>query len=489
MDFLDPKKQKAHSIRLIIGYILIGFMLLLATVILVYQAYGFGIDRHGRIIRNGLVFVSSVPSDADIYVNGERKARTADTLVLPAGPYVFEIKREGYRTWKRAVTVEGGTVQRFDYPLLFAETLETKTAKQYAAPGLATQSPDLRWLLVQSNTPDVFDLFDMNSSTPTPTAFTIPLEILSVDTTTIGWQEVEWSKNNRHVVLRRLFTKSGQESSEYILVDRENASASRNLSVLLGFTPTVLELRDKAYDQYFVFDQPNGTLFTASLEQPTPRPYLSNVLAFTSDGTETVLYVTDQEAPPGKALIRIRQGEDSYTIRQVASDAAPYMLDLARYSGAWYVAAGASGEDKIYVYKNPVDTLRSSNSDVLVPVHILKTVHPTYVMFAPGARFVLAENGQDFAVYDIKNNKGYAYEIGLPIDSALGHAVWIDGYHLATTSGGQTLVFDYDGTNNQILSPTSQSSLPYFGREYRQLYTITPDNRLTVTELRTPNNR
>lgn len=488
MDFLDPVKQKAHKRRLIAGYILIGMVLVLASIILLYQVFGYGIDRHGRIFQNGLVFISSLPDNAEVYVNDKRQESTTNTrLVMPAGQYVFELRREGYRTWKRAITVEGSSVQRFDYPLLFADNLETSTVKQYAAPGLATQSPDRRWLLAQNDTANSFDLLDINEQNPTPTTLTLPIELLSAGTVTTGWQEVEWSKDNRHVLLRRLFTRAGLAAREYILVDRENANAAVNLSVRLGFTPSVLQLRDKAYDRYYALDQSNGLLFTATLEQPTPQPYLEKVLAFQSEGADSVLYATSQDAPTGKTLIRIRQGEDHFTVRQVDAAAAPYLLDLARYDDAWYVAAGASGEDRVYVYKNPVEALKTSG-DVLVPVHILKTVRPTYVAFSPESRFVMAEGGQDFGVYDVKNNNGYNYLLEEPL--AAGHVTWSNEYHLAaTTTAGQAIIFDYDGTNSQLLSAGRPGTTPFFNDTYRWLYGLTATNSLDRTELRAERDR
>ena len=490
MDFLDPQKQKAHARRLIAGYILIGVVLLLATIILLYQAFGYGIDRHGRIFQNGLVFVSSVPEGAEIYVDGVRENNPTNArLALPAGQYVFEVKREGYRPWKRAITVEGGTVQRFDYPFLFPEQLDVATTKQYAAtPSFVTQSPDRRWLLAQ-NAANSFDLFDLDASAPVPTPFSVPAEILSAGTTTTGWKEVAWAKDNKHVVLKRAFTLGGQPADEYLLLDREDASKSVNLSVLLGFTPTVLQLRDDAHDRYYAFDQPNGALFTASLDRPTPQPYLDNVLAFQSSGNDAVVYATSEDAPPGKTLIRMREGADNYTIRQVASDAAPFLLEIERFEDAWYVVAGASTEEKVYVYKNPIDSLKSGDGDVLVPVHILKANDPNYVSFAPESRFVFVENGSEFAVYDAKNNKGYAYSLETPVDAALGHATWMNEFYLQVVSNGQVIAFDYDGANREILVPAASGTVGYFDRDYRKLYSISASHTLSATNLRLPQDR
>jgi len=44
MDFLDPRKVKAHRIRLIIGYVMVTLLIVLATIVLIYDTYGYGID-------------------------------------------------------------------------------------------------------------------------------------------------------------------------------------------------------------------------------------------------------------------------------------------------------------------------------------------------------------------------------------------------------------------------------------------------------------
>lgn len=484
MDFLDPKKQKAHSRRLLIGYVLMGLALIMATTVLLYQAYGFGIDRHGRVIQNGLIFMSSHPEGATIYANGVRQDSTNTRLTIPAGPYTFELRRDGYHTWKRAVTVDGGSLQRFDYPFLFPTKLTTTTTKQYtAAPSAVLQSPDHRWLLVPASA-DSFDRFDLREEAPQPEVVTIPAEILSASSTTVGWEQIEWAKDNRHAMLKRLFEKDGQKQSEYILFDHQEPAASRNISVALGFTPSEIKMRDKAFDQYYAFDQVNGILFTASLDEPTPKKYLENVLAFAADGKDTVLYATTAQAHEGSALIRLRAGKDSYTVRQVANDS-PHLLKIARYEGNTFIAAGAQSEGRVYVYKNPLPILKDSDKRVLVPIHVLKTPGPTYIEFSNNARFIMVENADQFAVYDAETDRGYAYQLGVPLEAVAPHATWMDGHRLGVTSGGKIIIFDFDGTNRQTLVTTNPAYIPYFDPNYRFMYTITPESALSSTALRT----
>ena len=496
MDFLDPKKQRNHTIRLLVGYVLVAVALVLTTTILLYQAYGFGLNKAGQVIQNGLVFVSSTPGSANVFVDGTLKASTDTRLNLPAGQYKFSVTRDGYRDWKRAVTVEGGSVEHFDYPFLFPSKLTTTDAKKYTdQPSLVLQTPDRRWMLVQSpGSMTKFDMFDLNAKKPADSlkSVTLPDNLLSGSSGNQSWEFEEWSTDNRHVLLKHLYQKDGQPTSEYIMVDRQTPDQSVNLTAKLNANPTKIELRDKKYDQYYLFDQGAATLTTATLKDPTPQAYLSHVLDFKPYSDDVMLYATDQGAVPGKSMINLRQGSTTYHIRQVASGSM-YLLNLTQYSGSWYVAVGAASENKVYVYQDPAGALSSKPNDVLVPVSILKVPNPNYLAFSDNARFIMTENGDSFALYDAENDKSYAYTTKHPLDAPQPHAVWMDGNHISYVSDGRVLVFDFDSANAQTLSAAQPDVEPLFDQSYKFIYgfnTQSTDNVtqhvLTSTSLRTP---
>ncbi len=96
MDFLDPKAKRRHKIRLFIGYGLMAAVILSTSAILVFQAYGFDVDRKtGEVIHNGLVFVDSAPDNASVRFNGqEQKQKTNNRFKLikmRAKPFIFMI--------------------------------------------------------------------------------------------------------------------------------------------------------------------------------------------------------------------------------------------------------------------------------------------------------------------------------------------------------------------------------------------------------------
>ncbi|HEX8227544.1 MAG TPA: PEGA domain-containing protein [Candidatus Saccharimonadales bacterium] len=497
MDFLDPKKQRAHMIRLIVGYILLGVAVLFGTLILLYQAYGFGLGKDGEVIQKGLVFMSSQPTRAQIYLDGMlRKDRTNTKLQLEAGQYKAELKREGYRDWLRLITVEGGSVQHFDYPKLFPAKLVTTNIKNYtAAPAFASQSPDRRWLVLQQPgtmiTFDLFDLADPQDIAANSTTVAVQENLLTAARPgSQSWKLVEWSTNNRHILLQHVYTpltNGAAETSEYILVDRQVPTESVNLSRLLSLpSGRQLALRDKKHDLYYVFDAAARSLATTSIDDAGKlTPLLENVLSYKPYGANMVLYVSDTEPaaeqgltaekplPAGKVVTMLRDRDQTYKIRE-HSAMPPYLTDMAEYGGDWYVASGSAGDGKINIYKNPQQIRKSSQTATLVPVHILKVDTPNKLTFSSNTEFLMASNGTQFAVYDAETDKGYRFISPHPLDPPAAHATWMDGHRITYVSEGKLKVLDYDNINVQTLSPASPNYLPFFDRDYDTLYTLIP---------------
>lgn len=496
MDFLDPKKQQSHVIRLIVGYVLVGIAILIATIILLYQAYGFGLDKDGEVVQNGLIFMSSQPSSADVFVNDKLyKSATNTRMQLEEGKYNIKLQRDGYRPWQRTIDLMGGSVAHFDYPLLFPTKMTPANVKEYAAsPNLVSQSPDRRWLVVnQPGAPLNFDLYDLKTPKDVSAAVTtITLPESIVTSPNIGennWKVVEWSTNNRHVLL--MHTYNG--GTEYIMLDRSDPTLSFNVTKTFNLGPTQqLALRDKKFDLYYVYDTAAKTIQT--LERSNPQvvtPALDRVLSYKPYGSNKILYVTDKDAPPGKVIVFLRDGDATYKIRELSALEGPYLTDMAEYDNDWYIAVGASGESKVYVYKNPQKVRKSTLTSVLVPVRTLKVPNPSYLAFSSNTRFVMIQGGAEIAVYDAETNNGYDYALASPVDPPLTNATWMDGHRLTYVSGGKVTVIDYDNLNSQSLVPAKPGFIPVFDRDYKYVYALAPaanpaNSVLTQSSLLTP---
>lgn len=472
MDYLDPRTHLRHTIMLFIGYALIGIAVIIATIILLYQAYGFGVNRSGSVIQNGLLFFSSQPRPADIYINGTlAKSKTNTRLVLPSGLYHIKLDKTGYRPWERTIELEGGRVAHYDYPLLFPKNIITTKLQSYvSAPGVVTQSPDHRWVVVaQAGSMVSFDVYDLKNPAKAPVVITLPANLLTKATTGERWVPSEWADDNQHFVLQHLY----DGKTEYIELDRSAVAQSVNLNVILAANPAKLTLNDKKYDQFYLYNA-DATLQTASLNAPTAAPLLSHVLAYQSYGNDAVLYATSDSPVAGKVAVKFTQAGQSYTIRSLPAGT-NYLLNLTKYSGVFYFAVGAASENKVYVYKDPIGQINSRVVRSPVPAQVLHVESPNFVGFSSNAQFIVAENGQQFGIYDIENKRGYNYKTTQPLDAPQAHATWMDGDRLNYVSGGKLLVFDYDYTNQQSLVVAAPAYLPFFAPDYQHLYFIAPE--------------
>lgn len=471
MDYLDLKKQRRHTVMLYVGYALVGLAITIAATILLYQAYGFGVDKKGEVIQNGLTFFSSKPNPADITLNGKLNSKKTNTrLVLPANVYNVKLSRNGYVDWQRKITLSGGEVKHFDYPFLFPKELTTTQTQKYTSlPPLMTQSQDKRWLLLQPS-PSLYELslFDLDTPAKDPVPVTIPANILTKATSSESWQLGEWSDDDRHILMQHIY----DGKKEFIVIDVKAPEESVNLNVKFNINPLDVALRDKKYDKYYILDT-SANLQTAVLSQEALNPKLKGVISFKSYGDDTVIYATNVGAIEGKTKIKLVSGQKNYDLRTVTAGS-NYTYDLAKYSGAFYVAFGSSLDDRAYIYKDPVGQIESEPNLPPATTRVFSIKQVGYIRFSNTAQLLLVQGGNKYGIYDFENKESYVYETTKIMDNPQTHANWMDGHRLFYISEGKMFVFDYDNINQRVLMPAVSTQLPAFDPEYKNVFSLAP---------------
>lgn len=487
MDFLDPNKKRARNIRLFIGYILVAVAIAVGSLVLLLLAYGYDIDRQtGQVIQNGLIFVSSQPESADVYLNGALKDRTNAKLVVQAGQYNVELKKAGYNTWQRSVSLEGGSIEQLVYPVLFPQKPVTKDVQLYAnLPIFASQSPDRRWLVVQQSGPITnFDSIDLNDSAKEPTKLALPSGVMTEAPGNHSLALVEWSTDNKHLLVKHSFAAA----TEFIIIDRETPANSLNLNKTLSTNPTAISLRDKHYDQFYVYDSKTKVLQVANVKDKTLSTLLTGVIAYKSYGADTVLYVTDDNQAPAKNAIKLWDGSQNYPVHYYPTSV-DYILDIASFNGHIYFIIAQKNSNEVYIYKDTLKKIKKDSAVLPPPAIMLKMDKLSFVSFSTIARFIVAQSGAHFAVYDAETNRRYYYDLKDTVSPDL-KATWMDGHRLVLVNNGKTTVFDFDGINKQTLASSTAGFNPYFSSDYLGLYNIAPSVQvpgrfsLTRTELK-----
>ena len=478
MDYLDPELKKRHTRQLFIGYGLMAVMIGLGTIILVLLAYGYTFDRSTRtVIQNGLLFVDTNPVTANVYLNGELRGRGSQRFVLPAGEYTIEIEEEGYLDWRKTFNLSGGSVERFAYPFLFPETANRATYRTFTEePSFTSVSPDRRWLLLhETEQIDSFVLYDLRRQVNLPTFFTLPAGVFSMQPDS-ELEVVEWSNNNRHVIVKHQFG----DNSEHILVDREVPSESQNLSDRFADTSfTDISLIDKRFDSYHLFNRPTGELLQASLTEDDTTLLLEDVVTYRSHGTDVLLYVSsaqdevllDDQADEVVFSVMLYDDEETYRLSTAPQgEIGDYLLDIARLSGSWYVVVGDIAEQRAIIYENPISAIRQDKQPL--PKFTLRTNDtPQRVSFSENARNIMMQGGRYLAVYDLERERGYQFEFG---DDSAPRAYWMDGHRLLASWDDALQVVDFDGENRQTVTTCYDGYRPIFDTAFEYVYCLAP---------------
>lgn len=446
----------------------------LGTVILVYGANGYGIDtKTGQITENGLLFADSKPGGANIYLNGtDQKRTTSARMILTAGDYELSLRKPGYREWKRSFTLDEHSIERYVYPFLFPETLKPISLKSYTtAPKLVTVTPDRRFLLVHNpNSPATlsFDMYNTGDIEQPGTTFSLPASLLTrYDNTTSNLVEVEWSTDNTHLLLQHVFTGG----SEFIIVDRTNPTDSININKRLNHNPTQVTLKDKRTSELYIYDQTARTLRIANVNQRKLEPVLiRDVYAFKSYGRDLISYVTSTGATAGTMNSRIWDDGNSYPLNTI-SIGSRYLLDIAQFQDHWYYVAISDTDKRISIYKDPLEQVKDPRVKTPHPMIAFDITGVGKATFSANTRFLNIQGGQKFGVYDFEAKEKYEYDTAFPLSEPM---VWMDGHRLIGASGGNTVVMDYDSTNQQTLTPTALARGGYFSRDYNQFYALAP---------------
>ncbi len=446
----------------------------LGALILVYGAYGYGINtKTGEIIQNGLLFVDSKPGGAEIFLNGVDQHTTSSArLVLPAGKYTLTLKRTGYLDWQRSFVLEEHSIARFVYPFLIPVKPVDTTLKVYPAqPGVITQSPDRKWLVVQNQGSVVrtarFDIYDTSDLTQPNKVISLPEGLLSDFTAASKLEAVEWSTDNVHLVLKHSFAGG----DEFILMDRSDPAKSININKTFKIAPASVAMRNKKIAQLYIYDKDTRELSLADVEKQTvDKPFLKDVLAFKPYGNTLLGYVTDKGQASGKVQARIWDNGQNYPLYSfLAGD--KYLYDIAQFQGHWYYVAGTSAEQLVEVFKDPLTSIKNPAVGKAIPILALRVPGAAKIGFSDNARFIEAEAGQDFAVYDFETQTGYRYTLEAPLS---GPMQWMDGHRLIGQSAGRVLIMDYDSTNQHLLAPTADPQAAYFSGDYNQLVVPEP---------------
>lgn len=481
------RRRKRAQLALIYGLMVIAVLSIVAVLFLIIQGYRF--NRYdGKIEQGGLVQFNSRPTGASVSVDGMvLSAQTASRITLTSGTHDITMTRDGYTTWKKTVDVKAGSVLWLNYAQLIptAPTISTAATLRGSVTPLTT--PNYKELaLVEVATEPNITLVTLDTDSPRTTRLEIPATAYTApaEGESSEFSLMSWDKSGRYLLVKHVVGAK----TEYLSVDTDDAARSRDLSTSLG-----VEIADVKYSYA---DSATAYILTSShelrradLNQTTiSGPLATNVAEFAMTDQTTMTFSTLPDEAGARTVGYVSAGQTVAKQIQKFDDIGTTPLHIATgtYYGDRYVAIAHGNTADIYTGSLP-------SSDSTAALSLKKYANfsidggAEHLGFSPDQyRFVYASNGATVMTYDLELKKSARVTLQAPLD---GDVVWMDGYHIISTAGGNGYYYDFDGTNGQLFASgtLAQPATLASGEKYIY-YFVQADGGVKLQRLRTVTN-
>lgn len=484
-----PSRRRQLAQRFVVYVVMtlsiIGLAIVLVLVMLGYQFN----KKDGHIDQGGLVQFNSAPGGAAVTLDGNNfGTNTPAKATVTSGQHFVTMSLNGYNTWQKSVAVTPGSVLWLNYARLIPRSLSPTDVANFSAVSSTQVSPDKKWMAVKdaAETP-VIQLIDISGDTVKPSTLSLPAASYTAPKT--GSQQSfkleAWDPSSRYLLVSHQYDGTTQE---WLVVDTQNVAATKNVTSLLGINAAKLVFSNA--NSRVLFGLIDNELRRIDLDAATlSGPLVRNVADFSLFERATVLYTTKPD--PGTKQRSVGYYDESASSPRTLktySDTGSEQLRLAagKYYGTVYIAIAY--RDTVEILTGPMPKSDSNNASAL-KTYATMTI-PEGVRFLSirtGGRFVVAEHGSSYSVYDL--------ELGKMTTTALKSAgsspkklAWIDDYYLADDQSGLLRLYEFDGANQQDIMAVAPGYSQALSPNGKYLYGIVKDQkgafRLSRVQLR-----
>ena len=451
---------------------IVAILTLVTALVFVILGYRFNGDD-GKIEQGGLVQFGSQPGGAAVTIDGVPfGARTSSKTTMTAGSHYVTMQRDGYQQWNKTVQVVPGSILWLTYARLIPTELPVSNVANFAAVSSSLASPNRESiaLTTDASLPEL-QLVDITKTEPTSAPVTLPATLYTAPDAgkSQSFSLIEWDKDSRYVLIKHSI--EGVERPEWLLVDTRSVDQSKNVTKLFNIDAAELKFSNNTSQQLYALiagdvrklDVGAGTI---------SRPLASNVTEFALYRSSGVTFVTAPDpSSKQRSVGYVLDGEaEPRVLRRFPDDGQPLHIAIDEYFSDTYVtiAHGAT-----------VTTARgaaprtAAELDKMTVVSSMKLTAPaTRLSIKTDGRFVVAEQPDAFAIYDLEIGretvtplKGAAATTATPLQ-------WIDGYMPWSDRDGMLRLYEFDGANQRDIMPVVGGQAVVLSRNGTYLYSI-----------------
>ena len=440
------KRARRQSRRVIISEIIMVITVILTVSVLAFVVSGYWLGSDFTIERQGMAQIYSVPTGADISIDGSSTSwlnRTNTSKTLSAGEHTITLTKDGYDSWSRTININEGLLYRLHYPRLFLKNRTHESAFESSA-NFATVSPDRNTMLLINNTTK-WQLFNLDSESSKPTSLELseilPFSSHSTDGSTGLFNGIiksaEWAKDNEHVLLEIAL----DDTTNWLVLNIKNPAASLNLTKEFNLNLKNVEIYDNSASNLLCIadnslrriDVPNKQISAILVPEVNSYDHYEKEVIFSAVNTET------DTSPYYIGIIDLNNTE----ITKLKPTSSPAQVIITRFYDDKYIG----------IVENDTFSLYLKNDFIEKSVFPLPFT-PTKIKVGSEGDFIALSTGGRLAVLDMEAMKLDDWTTGT---DTFG---WLDGSMVYAVKDGNLNVYDFNGLNPRTLATNVSSRLP-----------------------------
>lgn len=421
---------------------------LLVFVVLGYQFN----ERDGRIEQGGLLQFASIPTGATVTLDDNRLGpRTNSKSNVAVGSHSVIFNRDGYRTWKKTISIKAGQIGWLSYARLIPSTVTPEPVRNFIELAATFPSPQRNFMLLQESIekPD-FILANIQGDTVAYAPLNFPADKFTQPSPgkSQSFSIESWSENEAAVLIKHTYDDT---KVEWLFLDRNSQERSINISTTFGISPSKLVFAGRGDRLLFV--QTDDSVRRINLDEQTlSRPLVSKVSSFGVYDDKTISYATNAN-DKGQRTIGYAATDisDPVTLDTYPDDGQPLFTAMSTYFGQRYIV---TLHGQTLIVKNGTIPTKDSKGSMKTSAKRTVAAGVASLSLEHNSRFAVMQLPEGFATYDIELDKYDKTTWAVP-STTVRELDWIDEYMLWSDAGGMLRFYEFDGANQQnIMSVT-----------------------------------
>ena len=444
---MNPEKvRRRQSLKILISESIMVLAVVITVIILAFLVSGYWLNSDFKIERNGLLQISSVPTGADVYIDGESAwlQRTNTSKILSSGEHTIKLAKDGYDTWAKTINISEGLLYRIHYPRLFLQNRSSQKVFDVTSATLSTVSPDHNSLILINNTTK-WEVINLSNETIKPEKLDISTVfpgISMADSADTGLftgeiLNISWDHDSNHALFK---VQSGEEI-EWILLDVKDPSRSINLTREFGSNFTKVQIIDNNSNSLLAIQ--NNNLHKIDLPSKSLSAVLiNNIVNFDHYNTEIIFSAqNDNPSDTPYYIGLLRLGDNK--ISTVTNTSTPAKVVLSKFYDDKYITILQDSQVSLY---------KKDNFELIQTFNL--SFSPNTLEVGHDGEFIIMSADNQIAALDME-------AISVAEWQAEGsHFDWIDNDMFYSVSDGNLIVYDFDGLNRRIIANNVSSHFP-----------------------------